>query len=88
MLWKTFLLGSRYISRIRFLVIRGTILMIRLYQILVSPLLGSACRFSPSCSQYAVEAINRYGLIKGFRLTTCRLLRCHPWHPGGFDPVP
>ena len=63
-------------------------LLIRVYQWTVSPLLGPTCRFHPSCSNYALEAINRFGLLRGGWLTVKRLGRCHPWHPGGFDPVP
>jgi uncharacterized protein len=58
------------------------------YQYLVSPLLGPHCRFYPSCSHYAVEAIERHGVIYGSYLAARRLGRCHPWHPGGVDPVP
>jgi putative membrane protein insertion efficiency factor len=61
---------------------------IRAYQRWISPLLGSNCRFYPTCSHYAAEAIERYGVWKGTWLAARRLLRCHPWHPGGFDPVP
>lgn len=63
-------------------------LLIRIYQWTVSPLLGPTCRFHPSCSNYALEAINRFGILRGGWLTVRRLGRCHPWHPGGFDPVP
>jgi uncharacterized protein len=63
-------------------------LLIRLYQLTLSPLLGPACRFYPSCSQYALEAVERFGVARGAYLTLARLGRCHPWHPGGFDPVP
>ncbi len=62
--------------------------LIRLYQWLISPLLGPHCRFHPSCSQYALEAIERYGLVHGGWLAIKRIGRCHPWHPGGYDPVP
>jgi putative membrane protein insertion efficiency factor len=62
--------------------------LIRAYQLTVSPILGPCCRFVPSCSQYAIEAIERYGLLKGGGLACRRLLRCHPWCEGGFDPVP
>jgi uncharacterized protein len=62
--------------------------LIRLYQWTVSPLLGPRCRFHPSCSHYAREALLRFGVLEGGWLTIKRLARCHPWHPGGFDPVP
>lgn len=61
---------------------------ITLYQYLLSPFLGRQCRFAPSCSEYANEAIIRYGVLKGTWLGMRRILRCHPWHPGGYDPVP
>ena len=63
-------------------------LLIRLYQWTISPLLGPVCRFHPSCSHYALEAVLRFGVLRGSALTLARLVRCHPWHPGGFDPVP
>ncbi|MBV9695493.1 MAG: membrane protein insertion efficiency factor YidD [Gammaproteobacteria bacterium] len=62
--------------------------LIRAYQLTVSPLLGPRCRFYPSCSHYAHEAILRHGVLRGGGLTLARLTRCHPWHSGGFDPVP
>ncbi|MBI2123335.1 MAG: membrane protein insertion efficiency factor YidD [Armatimonadetes bacterium] len=62
--------------------------LVRAYQRFVSPYTPPTCRFAPSCSSYAVEAISRYGPWKGTRLTVARLLRCHPFHPGGYDPVP
>jgi putative membrane protein insertion efficiency factor len=62
--------------------------MIRGYQRLLSPLLPPSCRFHPSCSQYALEAVTRYGALKGGWLAARRLVRCHPFHPGGYDPVP
>ncbi len=62
--------------------------LIRAYQLLISPLLPPACRFTPTCSQYSLEAIARYGVLKGGWLSLRRLLRCHPFHPGGYDPVP
>jgi putative membrane protein insertion efficiency factor len=62
--------------------------LIRLYQCTISPLLGPACRYHPTCSQYALEAIERFGLMRGSWLALRRLGRCHPWHAGGFDPVP
>ena len=62
--------------------------LIRSYRNLISPLFPPSCRFQPTCSQYAIEAINRYGSIKGSWLAIGRILRCHPFHPGGYDPVP
>jgi uncharacterized protein len=62
--------------------------IIKVYQLTLSPLLGPACRFYPSCSEYAYDAINKYGVMRGFFLAVKRLLRCHPFHPGGIDPIP
>jgi len=62
--------------------------VVRAYQRAVSPALPSSCRYYPTCSQYAVEALERYGLVKGSWLSLKRIARCHPFHPGGFDPVP
>ncbi len=67
---------------------RLLVLLIRLYQWLVSPLLPPACRFYPSCSAYAVTALTRHGALRGSYLTVRRLCRCHPFNPGGIDPVP
>jgi hypothetical protein len=64
------------------------IALIRGYQWFISPLLGNHCRFYPSCSQYAREAIERHGAVRGVWLAIRRVARCHPWHPGGVDPVP
>lgn len=64
------------------------VLLVRAYQLLVSPLLGPTCRFYPSCSSYAVIALRRHGAWRGTWLTVRRLLRCHPWNPGGVDHVP
>jgi putative membrane protein insertion efficiency factor len=62
--------------------------LIRGYQLVIGPLLGPRCRFYPSCSQYAIEAIETHGASRGVWLTIKRISRCHPWHEGGFDPVP
>jgi putative membrane protein insertion efficiency factor len=62
--------------------------LLRLYQISLSPLLGPACRFEPSCSHYAVEALERFGLARGFWLAIRRLARCHPLGKSGYDPIP
>ncbi|MFS8885411.1 membrane protein insertion efficiency factor YidD [Synechococcus sp. H70.2] len=67
---------------------RGLIVLIRGYQVAISPLLPPACRYYPTCSQYTLEAVRRYGAIRGSWLGIRRLCRCHPWHPGGYDPVP
>ena len=61
--------------------------VIRLYKRLLSPLLPPACRFYPSCSTYAIQAVERFGPVKGLWLAAKRVMRCHPYHPGGFDPV-
>lgn len=61
---------------------------LRAYQIVLSPWLGPSCRFHPSCSRYADEALERHGLLRGGWLSARRLCRCGPWHPGGYDPVP
>ncbi len=61
--------------------------IIRLYQKFISPLKPSCCRFYPTCSQYAIDAVNKYGCIKGVFMAIKRVLRCHPFNPGGYDPV-
>jgi putative membrane protein insertion efficiency factor len=68
--------------------IKPLLFIIKLYQWFISPLIGSRCRFEPSCSHYAAEAIQKKGLISGVWLAARRVGRCHPWHPGGYDPVP
>lgn len=75
-------------SRGASLVARGLELAIRGYQLSISPLLPPACRYYPTCSQYALEAVGKYGAWKGGLLALRRILRCHPFHPGGYDPVP
>lgn len=72
----------------RFLGARAAIWIVRVYQRVISPMFPSSCRYHPTCSQYAVDALSRYGLIKGLCLALRRIARCHPFHPGGFDPVP
>jgi len=70
------------------LIARAVILLIRGYQVTFSPLLPSACRYQPTCSQYTLEAVERHGALKGSWLGAKRIARCHPFHPGGYDPVP
>lgn len=62
------------------------IALVRGYQLAISPLLGRHCRFQPTCSQYAIEAIRRHGVLRGSVKSVRRIARCHPWHPGGYDP--
>jgi putative membrane protein insertion efficiency factor len=73
------------LQRLTVLVLQG---LIRAYQLLLSPLLPPSCRYLPSCSDYAVEAVGRYGAIVGVGLAARRLARCHPWGGSGYDPVP
>ena len=61
--------------------------LLRIYRYCISPYLGNHCRFYPSCSAYAEEAFAQYGVIKAFWLVICRIFRCHPFHPGGYDPL-
>jgi len=67
---------------------RILIAFVRVYQRLLSPLLGQRCRFFPTCSDYCIEAMQRHGVVKGLGLAGLRVLKCQPFHPGGFDPVP
>ena len=71
---------NRYISKL-------LIYLVRFYQKFISPLKGPTCRFYPTCSQYSIEAIKKYGALKGIYLTMRRLLKCHPVHTGGYDPL-
>ena len=63
------------------------ILAIRFYRLCISPFLPPVCRFTPTCSEYALEALERHGLVKGLWLSVVRIVKCQPFHPGGFDPV-
>jgi len=64
------------------------LILIKFYQYVISPLTGRNCRYYPTCSAYAIEALEKYGCLKGTTLAVKRVLRCHPFHAGGFDPVP
>ena len=70
------------------MIARVLIALIRVYQRLLSPLLGPVCRFHPSCSEYGAECLRLHGALRGSWLTVRRLARCHPFHPGGYDPPP
>ena len=78
----------RSVRRAESMVIRGLIFVIQLYRHMVSPLRLPTCRFTPTCSQYAVDALAEFGLIRGSWLAAVRLAKCGPWHRGGWDPVP
>jgi putative membrane protein insertion efficiency factor len=67
---------------------RGVIALVQLYQNTISPLRPASCRFTPTCSQYAVDALREHGLVRGVLLSTVRLAKCGPWHRGGWDPIP
>jgi len=67
---------------------RLTIFLLRCYQAVLSPFLGNNCRYYPNCSSYTIQAIEQYGVIKGSWMGFRRVMRCHPWHEGGYDPVP
>lgn len=71
---------NRYLAKL-------CICLVRFYQKFISPLKGPTCRFYPTCSQYSIEAFRKYGLIKGMYLTIRRVSKCHPFHPGGYDPL-
>lgn len=70
------------------MIVRALLVLIRVYQRLLSPLLGDVCRFHPSCSRYAATCLERFGVVRGSALAVWRLCRCHPFHPGGVDLPP
>ena len=80
--------SGRIYERVRRMMVRALLGLIGIYRAVLSPLLPMACRFYPTCSAYAQEALRRHGPLKGSFLAARRLLRCHPLHSGGFDPVP
>lgn len=69
------------------MLVRISIVLIRVYRFVLGPWTRGVCRFYPSCSHYAEEALCRHGFFRGSAMSVARLLRCHPWHPGGYDPV-
>jgi len=75
-------------DRITMIPARAVVLLIKIYQKLISPALGQRCRFYPSCSHYCIDALNEHGMVHGLWLGIKRICKCHPLHPGGFDPVP
>ncbi|MBR2032886.1 MAG: membrane protein insertion efficiency factor YidD [Alistipes sp.] len=79
---------KKFASRCRAIIALPFIGLIRFYQRCISPLTPPVCRYTPTCSQYAIEAIRKYGIIKGGWLATKRIARCHPWGGSGYDPVP
>jgi putative membrane protein insertion efficiency factor len=79
---------GRWLHGAEMTVVRGLIFLIQLYRHMVSPLRLPTCRFTPTCSQYAVDALAQFGLVRGSALAAVRLAKCGPWHRGGWDPVP
>ena len=79
---------DKFVKACRRVAIFPFVALVRFYQLCISPLTPAACRFTPTCSQYALEALRKHGLIKGLWLTVRRLVRCHPWGGSGYDPVP
>ncbi len=77
-----------WMGRAKWLPARGLIFLIELYRHMISPLRLPTCRFMPTCSQYAVDALTEYGFVRGTGLTLVRLAKCGPWHRGGWDPIP
>ena len=77
----------RFIRACSNLLVRGAVGLVRFYQLYISPLKGPTCRFYPTCSSYSIQAFNKYGFLKGLWLTIKRVSKCHPFHPGGYDPL-
>ena len=76
------------LNRLKSIPAHAAVLLIKAYQKLISPALGQRCRFYPSCSHYCIDALNEHGMVHGLWLGLKRICKCHPLHPGGFDPVP
>ncbi|WP_368346746.1 membrane protein insertion efficiency factor YidD [Peptostreptococcus anaerobius] len=77
----------RFIRACSNLLVRGAVSLVRFYQLYISPLKGPTCRFYPTCSSYSIQAFKKYGFLKGLWLTIKRVSKCHPFHPGGYDPL-
>ncbi len=77
---------SRLVARLRSFLVNFLIVGVRSYQICLRPLLPTVCRFHPSCSEYFIEAVQKYGPVRGAAKGVYRICRCNPWHPGGYDP--
>lgn len=77
----------RFIGACSNLLVRGAVGLVRFYQLYISPLKGPTCRFYPTCSSYSIQAFKKYGFLKGLWLTIKRVSKCHPFHPGGYDPL-
>ena len=77
----------RFIRACSNLLVRGAVGLMRFYQLYISPLKGPTCRFYPTCSSYSIQAFKKYGFLKGLWLTIKRVSKCHPFHPGGYDPL-
>ncbi len=82
------MIWQRFAAIIKWIFIAPFVALIYIYKYCISPLTPPSCRFTPTCSQYALEALRRYGIFKGLWLTIKRLSRCHPWGGSGYDPVP
>lgn len=79
---------SKFHSAVKQILVFPLVLLVKFYQVCISPFTPPACRFTPTCSQYALEALRRHGPVKGLYLALRRILRCHPWGGSGYDPVP
>ncbi len=80
--------GGRFWRGVKWVAVSPLIALVKFYQLGISPLIPHSCRFTPTCSQYAVEALRKHGPVKGMWLTIKRIARCHPWGGSGYDPVP
>ena len=77
-----------YLGRLEAVMVEGLVFLVRVYRVTLSPWLGGQCRFSPSCSDYFIQAVRKRGVVRGTRMGIWRILRCNPFSTGGYDPVP